>query len=569
MTAAARKRRSAMGLVGPGFVGAHHIDAVRRLGFVDVVAVAASSRRLGAREGRRARCPKAYGSYEALAADPDVHVVHNTTPNHLHVPVIMAALEHRKHIVSDKPLAHERRRSAALVDAARDAGVVHAVTFNYRGNPLVQQARAMIARGEIGAPHFVHGGYLQDWLLQPTDFSWRLEPDKGGSELGDRRHRIALVRSGAARRRPRIIERCSRISRRSYHAVQAAGKPRGICPTRAGGRRAPTVASVARARISRPCSCASRTARAGRVRRPGVCGSQERSLVRGQRPHGVGAVAAGTAERALDRPPRRGRTACCRRIRRCWREEARPYAHLPGGHQEAWADAFRNVMRRHLRLHRRAVEAPTSRSHRRSPRSRTAIVPRAWLTRFWRAIATAASGLACRLRRWRRPMKLGLFTPVFGGLGVEDMLAKVRSLGKVHGDRAGHRRVAGQRSRRPRCAAERQRTRRRDFRKMIARRRADDQRAVVPRQSAASRTRRDAQGRRRAVPQDGPLCRTPRGSGCGDVFRLSGRFRERHASELGDHALAARVSRGARMAVGRRRPFRTGRRPPHSRAITA
>ena len=49
--------------------------------------------------------PKAYGSYEALAADPDVHVVHNTTPNYLHVPVIMAALTHRKHIISDKPLA--------------------------------------------------------------------------------------------------------------------------------------------------------------------------------------------------------------------------------------------------------------------------------------------------------------------------------------------------------------------------------------------------------------------------------------------------------------------------------
>ena len=65
--------------------------------------------------------------------------------------------------------------------------MVHAVTFNYRGNPLVQQARHAIARGDIGTPHFVHGHYLQDWLLKDTDYSWRLEPDKGGasSALGD------------------------------------------------------------------------------------------------------------------------------------------------------------------------------------------------------------------------------------------------------------------------------------------------------------------------------------------------------------------------------------------------
>src|SRR5436190_5341908 len=179
--------RIGMGLVGPGFVGAHHIDAVRRLGFVDVVAVASSSDRSARAKADALGVPKAYASYEALAADPDVHVVHNTTPNHLHVPVIMAALTHRKHVVSDKPLALNAEDARSLANAARDAGVVHAVTFNYRGNPLVQQAREMIHDGEIGEPHFVHGAYLQDWLLQPTDFSWRLEPEKGGksSAIGD------------------------------------------------------------------------------------------------------------------------------------------------------------------------------------------------------------------------------------------------------------------------------------------------------------------------------------------------------------------------------------------------
>src|SRR5713101_5491148 len=176
-----------MGLVGPGFVGAHHIDAVRRLGFVDVVAIAASSEASARRKADALGIPKAYGSYEALVADPDVHVVHNTTPNHLHGPVILAAVAQRKHIVSDKPLAMSAGEARQLWDAAKKAGVVHAVTFNYRGNPLVQQAREMIAGGELGRVHFVHGGYLQDWLLQETDFSWRLEPEKGGptSAVGD------------------------------------------------------------------------------------------------------------------------------------------------------------------------------------------------------------------------------------------------------------------------------------------------------------------------------------------------------------------------------------------------
>jgi predicted dehydrogenase len=172
--------RLGMGLVGPGFVGAHHIDAVRRLGFVDVVALAASSDASARRKADALGVPRAYNSYEALAADPDVHVVHNTTPNYLHEPVVLAALAHRKHVISDKPLAPTAAAARRLYDTAADAGIVHAVTFNYRGNPLVQQAREMIAGGELGAVHYVCGSYLQDWLLEATDFSWRLEPDKGG-----------------------------------------------------------------------------------------------------------------------------------------------------------------------------------------------------------------------------------------------------------------------------------------------------------------------------------------------------------------------------------------------------
>src|SRR5438093_729483 len=149
-------KRIGMGLVGPGFVGVHHIDAVRRLGFVDVVAIAASTEKSARAKADALGVPKAYGSYEQLIADPDVHVVHNTTPNFLHVPVIKAALARRKHVVSDKPLAMTANDARDLWRAAEQAGVVHAVTFNYRGTPLVRfdgGAKGAVNVGQVCAGH--------------------------------------------------------------------------------------------------------------------------------------------------------------------------------------------------------------------------------------------------------------------------------------------------------------------------------------------------------------------------------------------------------------------------------
>jgi predicted dehydrogenase len=176
-----------MGIVGVGFVGPHHIDAVRRLGYVDVVAVADMNEKLARDKADALHVEKSYGSYEALLDDPAIQVVHNATPNYLHYPVNAAAIAKGKHVVCDKPLAMTAAEAKKLVDLATKAGIVHAVTFGYRGNPLVQHARHAVARGDIGKPTFLHGYYLQDWLLKDTDYSWRLEPDKSGesSALGD------------------------------------------------------------------------------------------------------------------------------------------------------------------------------------------------------------------------------------------------------------------------------------------------------------------------------------------------------------------------------------------------
>ena len=333
--------RIGMGLVGPGFVAAHHVDAVRRLGFVDVVAVAASSEASARRKAEAWGIPKAYGSYEALAADPAVHVVHNTTPNYLHGPVIKAALQHRKHVVSDKPLATSASEARALLQAARDAGVVHAVTFNYRGNPLVQQARQMIAAGEIGSVHYVHGAYLQDWLLEATDFSWRLEPDKGGqsSAIGDiGSHWCDLIEHvTGARIKSVLADLTTVISKR----LKPEGSTEAFAKAGAQKSREVTISAEDLATVLLRFENGIK----GCVSVGQVCAGHKNGLwfeVNGkqsslrwfqERQNELWVGKRHEANQVLPKDPS------------LLSGTAQRYAHLPGGHQEGWPDAFCNVLR--------------------------------------------------------------------------------------------------------------------------------------------------------------------------------------------------------------------------------
>jgi len=330
-----------MGLVGPGFVGQHHIDAVRRLGFVDVVAIAGSDERRTRAKAEALGVPKAYGSFEALAADPDVQVVHNTAPNFLHGPIVRAALAHGKHIVSEKPLASSAEEAHALWVAAREAGVVHAVTFNYRGNAMVQQARAMVAAGDLGPAHYIHGGYLQDWLLKPTDFSWRLEPDKGGAssavaDIGS--HWCDLAQYITGRRVASVLADLSTIvptryrPRAAREAFAAAADERGE-PVQIRSEDLATILlrfeDGAKGVVSIGQVCAGHKndlwleingAKSSLRWRQ----EHQNELWIGRRDEANGVIA---KDPSLLRP------------------DARPYAGLPGGHQEGWADAFFHVLR--------------------------------------------------------------------------------------------------------------------------------------------------------------------------------------------------------------------------------
>lgn len=173
--------RIRMGLVGPGFIAAHHIDAVRRLGDVDVVAIAGSNLASASQKAKAWHVERAYARFEDLIDDDSIQVIHNTTPNHLHFEVTDAALRAGKHVISDKPLARTVDESQRLVAAARAAKVANVVTFNYRGNALIQQARSLVASGQAGRIVFIHGCYLQDWLTDERAYSWRCDPASGGA----------------------------------------------------------------------------------------------------------------------------------------------------------------------------------------------------------------------------------------------------------------------------------------------------------------------------------------------------------------------------------------------------
>ena len=166
-------------VAGSGFVGALHARSARLAG-ARLVGVAASSPERGRDAAQALGAERAFDTAAELAVSDEVDVVHVCTPNHLHAALAEAALRAGKHVVCEKPLATGAREASALADGATGSGRVATVPFVYRYHPVVHEARARVARGEIGALRLVHGGYLQDWLAGPGDDNWRVDPELGG-----------------------------------------------------------------------------------------------------------------------------------------------------------------------------------------------------------------------------------------------------------------------------------------------------------------------------------------------------------------------------------------------------
>jgi predicted dehydrogenase len=167
-------------VIGTGFIGTVHVEALRRIG-VDVRGVLGSTAERGAARADALGVRRAYASLDDLLADDSVSVVHVTSPNDLHVSQSRAVLGAGKHVVCEKPLAMTSADSAGLVTLAAETGLVNATNFNIRYYPLNQHARQVVVEGGLGEVRLVTGRYFQDWLLLESDWNWRLQPDRGGA----------------------------------------------------------------------------------------------------------------------------------------------------------------------------------------------------------------------------------------------------------------------------------------------------------------------------------------------------------------------------------------------------
>ncbi|HDS1037790.1 TPA: Gfo/Idh/MocA family oxidoreductase [Stenotrophomonas maltophilia] len=167
-------------IVGTGMIAAVHRRAALLAG-AEVRGVAASSPQRAQEVAQAWNVPRAYRDIEEVIADPQVQVVHVCTPNHLHRAMAQAALQAGKHVVCEKPLATTLADAQALAELAASTGLIATVPFVYRYHPVVREARARIAAGDLGPLHLIHGSYLQDWLLDPASNNWRVDPALGGT----------------------------------------------------------------------------------------------------------------------------------------------------------------------------------------------------------------------------------------------------------------------------------------------------------------------------------------------------------------------------------------------------
>jgi predicted dehydrogenase len=180
-----RKLKTA--IIGTGFMGKVHAEGIRRLGNVEIAAVAASSDQKARAFADSIGVERATGDYKTLLADASLDAVHVLTPNALHYSMCKAALEAGKHVLCEKPFTMTSAEARELVSLAAAKGLANALEHNLRYYPVVQQIRCMIEAGDLGEILIVQGTYSQDWLLYDTDWNWRIESKDNGKlrAMGD------------------------------------------------------------------------------------------------------------------------------------------------------------------------------------------------------------------------------------------------------------------------------------------------------------------------------------------------------------------------------------------------
>jgi predicted dehydrogenase len=324
-----------VGIAGAGFAAGSYLDALRRLGTVHVTGVLASSPERTAAAAERLGADPIGTLDQLLEAD----VVHNCTPNDVHASITEAALDAGVHVLSEKPLGSSAHEAARLAATAGKAGVVTGVCFNYRHFPLVQQMRGLLAHGDDGPIHMVHGAYLQDWLLRQDDWNWRLDSARGGTsratgDIGS--HWIDLAQHVTGDAISSVTAKLGTV------VAERIRPPEGDRQTFARGDGAG---------IAMPVDTEDMAAVVFQTEH-GVLGSVTISQVSaGWKNHLVLEVDAGESSFVWDQEQpndlrigrRDGANRDVPRDPSQLRPEAARLAHFPAGHQEGWPDALRNL----------------------------------------------------------------------------------------------------------------------------------------------------------------------------------------------------------------------------------
>jgi predicted dehydrogenase len=329
-------------LIGTGFIGPVHVEALRRLG-KPLVGVLASSAGKSRDAAKTLGCPKGYSSLDELLADNDVASVHVTSPNRFHFDQCQRALRAGKHVVCEKPLAITAAESSALVGQALLAERVAAVCYNIRFYPLCLEMRQRIAAGEIGDVRHVTGSYTQDWLLYDSDFNWRVLAGEGGelravADIGT--HWLDLMQYTTGQS---VIEVCADLKTMLTTRYRPAGSvetfssklksSRSSIPIaidtedygsvlvglKNGARGAFTVSQVMAGRKNRVCL--------------EVAGSKGTFAWDSERPNELWLGRRDRANETLIRDPA------------LLHPSVRPYANYPGGHNEGFPDSFKQLFR--------------------------------------------------------------------------------------------------------------------------------------------------------------------------------------------------------------------------------
>ena len=165
-------------VVGAGFIGKAHIEAIRRLGNVEIVALCDEDDA----QKKAADCciSKSYPDFRQLLENEELDVVHICTPNNTHYEIAKACILKGVNFICEKPFTMTVEQAEELVQLANEKHVKGMVNFHNRMYPMVNEIRQMIKNNELGVLFSVHGEYVQDWLLYDTDYSWRLDSSQVG-----------------------------------------------------------------------------------------------------------------------------------------------------------------------------------------------------------------------------------------------------------------------------------------------------------------------------------------------------------------------------------------------------